>query len=197
MKFVHFFLCGLLFLSSVFVAVSSNPMNSVIFLILAFCNSTVILFFFNVDFLGLMFVIIYVGAVAVLFLFVVMMINIKQEQNTFTLFNGAFYKLFGPAVFGFFTFLLLLIFFLEVFGVDNVFFSLDSTFLTNIDFLYNIDILGQSLFNYFLVCFLIAGLILFLALLGSIVLTLRFNTLKTHQKSFRQLSRSDRFLSFF
>lgn len=197
MKFVHFFLCGLLFLSSVFVAISSNPMNSVIFLILAFCNSTVILFFFNVDFLGLMFVIIYVGAVAVLFLFVVMMINIKQEQNTSTLFSGAFYKLFGPIVFGFFTFLLLLVFFLEIFGVDNVFFSFDSTFLTNIDFLYNIDILGQSLFNYFLVCFLIAGLILFLALLGSIVLTLRFNTLKTHQKSFRQLSRSDKFLSFF
>jgi NADH-quinone oxidoreductase subunit J len=144
-----------------------------------------------------MFVIIYVGAVAVLFLFVVMMINIKQEQKAITLFSGIFYKLLGPVVFGFFTFLLLLIFFLEVFGVDNVFFSFDSTFLTNIDFLYNIDILGQSLFNYFLVCFLIAGLILFLALLGSIVLTLRFNTLKAHQKSFRQLSRSDKFLSFF
>jgi len=57
--------------------------------------------------------------------------------------------------------------------------------------------LGQCLYNYFLVGFLLAGLILFVALLGSIVLTLNFNLTKKSQKYFRQLSGSDRFLISF
>jgi NADH:ubiquinone oxidoreductase subunit 6 (subunit J) len=72
--------------------------------------------------------------------------------------------------------------------------STQTTFLTLFDSFFNIDLLGQCLYNFFLICFLIAGLILFVALLGSIVLTLNFNVSKKSQKSFRQLSRSDRFL---
>ena len=60
----------------------------------------------------------------------------------------------------------------------------------NFDALYNIDSLGQFLYNYFLSCFLIAGIILLVALVGAIVLTLNFNSSRKNQLISRQLSRS-------
>jgi NADH:ubiquinone oxidoreductase subunit 6 (subunit J) len=81
----------------------------------------------------------------------------------------------------------------------NASFSTDQTsdIVSMIDDLNNIDVMGQVLYNYFLVCFLLAGLILLIALIGSIVLTLRFNTLEEGQLVSRQLARTDNFLSFF
>jgi NADH:ubiquinone oxidoreductase subunit 6 (subunit J) len=66
-----------------------------------------------------------------------------------------------------------------------------------IDDLNNIDIFGQVLFNYYMSCFLLAGFILLIALVGSIVLTLRFNNTDEGQIVNKQLSRTDNFLSFF
>jgi NADH-quinone oxidoreductase subunit J len=79
MDFLHFFLCFLLLGSGLLMCTSINPVESVLFLILAFCNAAAILFLFNTEFLGLIFIIIYVGAIAVLFLFVIMMLNIKNK----------------------------------------------------------------------------------------------------------------------
>lgn len=62
------------------VIISKNPVHSVIFLILVFCNATGLLLLFKIELLAMMFIIIYVGAIAVLFLFVVMMLNIKINQ---------------------------------------------------------------------------------------------------------------------
>jgi NADH:ubiquinone oxidoreductase subunit 6 (subunit J) len=62
------------------VIISKNPIHSVIFLILVFCNATGLLLLFKIELLAIMFIIIYVGAIAVLFLFVVMMLNIKINQ---------------------------------------------------------------------------------------------------------------------
>ena len=65
------------------------------------------------------------------------------------------------------------------------------------DKLNNIDVIGQVLYNYFISCFLLAGLVLLIALIGAIVLTLRFNSVKKSQLVSRQLSRTDNFLTFF
>ena len=82
---LHYFFITILLLSSLFVLISQNPVHSVLFLILAFCNASGILFLFNAEFLGLVFIIIYVGAIAILFLFVVMMLNVKvySSSNSF------------------------------------------------------------------------------------------------------------------
>jgi len=64
-----------------------------------------------------------------------------------------------------------------------------------IDTLNNIDVLGQVLYNYFVVCFLLAGFILLISLIGSIVLTINFAGTKKTQQVLRQLSRSETFLS--
>lgn len=197
MRYIHSFLCVLLCLCGLFVALSINPINSVIFLILTFCIAASILFLFSVEFLGITFVIIYVGAVAVLFLFVVMMINVKQEESAGSLKMSFFFKMFLSSVVCSLVSVLLLFTFLNIFSSQDLFLVKYDNMQIIFDSLSNIDVLGQSLYNYFLSSFLIAGLILFIALLGSVLLTLRFNTKIKTQIYTRQLSRSDKFLSFF
>ena len=67
-------------ISAAMVIVSKNPIHSVIFLILVFCNTAGLLTLLKIEFIAMMFLIIYVGAIAVLFLFVVMMLNIKMNS---------------------------------------------------------------------------------------------------------------------
>jgi NADH:ubiquinone oxidoreductase subunit 6 (subunit J) len=59
------------------IIVSKNPIHSILYLILVFCNITFVLIILGVEFIAIIFLIVYVGAIAVLFLFVVMMLNIK------------------------------------------------------------------------------------------------------------------------
>jgi NADH-quinone oxidoreductase subunit J len=65
-----------------------------------------------------------------------------------------------------------------------------------IDNLSNIDVIGQSLYNYYLSVFLIAGFILLVAMIGAICLTLKFSSIRKNELSNRQLSRSNHFLSY-
>ena len=192
MQILHTFLVSLLLTTSFLVFTSSNPVHSVLFLILTFCEASSILFLFNVDFLGLLFIIIYVGAIAVLFLFVVMMLNVKVYQmKTFSslplLILGAF------------------IFFLQLsLSLNNTFSNLNNPFIPDnfiffksFDNLNNLDVFGQVLYNYFIPCFLLAGLVLLVAMIGAIVLTLTFTSKKKNELVFKQLSRSDNILSYF
>jgi|LNAP01.1.fsa_nt_gb NADH:ubiquinone oxidoreductase subunit 6 (subunit J) len=72
-----FAFCLLALICSVMVIVSKNPIHSILYLILVFCNVTFVLIILGVEFIAITFLIVYVGAIAVLFLFVVMMLNIK------------------------------------------------------------------------------------------------------------------------
>ena len=81
MELLHSFLVSLLLISSIFVIFAENPVHSVLFLILSFFNVSCILLLFQVEFLSLLFLIIYVGAIAVLFLFVIMMLNVKVQSS--------------------------------------------------------------------------------------------------------------------
>jgi NADH-ubiquinone oxidoreductase chain 6 len=69
--------CILSLLCSIMVIASKNPIHSILYLILVFCNVTFVLIILGVEFIAIIFLIVYVGAIAVLFLFVVMMLNIK------------------------------------------------------------------------------------------------------------------------
>ena len=197
MQFLHTILCLLLVLSGLMVVFSTNPVESVLFLILAFFNVGAILFLFNAEFLALIFIIVYVGAIAVLFLFVIMMLNVKIHENIFT---KVFVKNFSNSIIAlFFTYLISVILFVylkSVFNTQHLFLEITNEAVL-FDNLNNIDVLGQVLYNYYLVCFLIAGLILLVALIGSITLTLHFNKTNKSQLVSRQLSRTDNFLSFF
>lgn len=71
---------GLALLSGIMVIRAKNPVYSVLFLILVFCNASGLLLLINLDFFAMVFLVVYVGAIAVLFLFVVMMLNIKLAE---------------------------------------------------------------------------------------------------------------------
>jgi NADH-quinone oxidoreductase subunit J len=191
MKILHFLFCFLLVLGSFFIIFSKNSITSILFLVLTFFNSAAVLFLFHADFLGLIFVIIYVGAVAVLFLFIIMMLNIKDSELTPPFVN-----------FNFFFIIIVLHLSLLCFSIGLRFNVLEKIFFRNfhqnifLDNLFNIGVLGQSIYNSYLVCFLIAGLILLIALVGSIILTLRFNTFQKSQSIFRQLSKTQNILNF-
>lgn len=203
MNTLHFCLCFMLCMCGLLMCLTVNPVESVLFLILAFCNAAAILFMFHAEFLGLIFIIIYVGAIAVLFLFVIMMLNVKNQENenesAFRLFmKGGFLR--GYLIGFFFIFLIAGIYHLSfsIIHTDMSFFYDQHTdLILMIDNLNNIDIMGQVLFNYFLICFLLAGIILLIALIGSIVLTLRFNNSEKGQFVNRQLARTDNFLAFY
>lgn len=182
-----FFFNLILIISSFFVFLSQNPIHSVLFLVLTFISSAIICFCFGSDFLGLIFIIIYVGAIAILFLFIVMMLDIKLKQN----WN------YNYIIFIFI--LSLVIFFQNYFILSNLFSNFN---FFNFSFLY-FDTLGkeiflsQMLFNFFLVCFLLAGIILLISMVGAISLTLDFNNKQQQLNVNKKQTRSDSFLSFF
>ena len=173
-----------LIVCSIFVLISNNSVHSVLYLILCFFHSAIILFLFKVEFLGLAFLIIYVGAIAVLFLFVVMMLNVKDDN----IFVGL-QEFFLPVIF----------FLLFYFILKEIFLNLDFDnfyYYCEIDDLTNISVLGQVLYNYSLIEILIAGFILLIAIIGPVILTSNFNNIK-NITSYRQLSRSDNNIIFF
>jgi NADH-quinone oxidoreductase subunit J len=180
---IHSILCFLICLCSLFVAFSDSPISSIIFLIIVFCNSAaLLLFIFEVDFLGLIFIVVYVGAIAVLFLFVIMMLPGKVEKEINSL------------IFFILAFIFLLIVVVQIEG-PSLFIQNKSPLDLMLDDINNITALGQSFYNYYTICFLIAGIVLLIALIGSIVLTLKFNQERNNQLYTKQLSRNNKFLT--
>ena len=201
MLLLNTFLSSLLIFSGSFIFISGNPVHSVLFLILTFCNASAVLFLFTAEFLALVIIIIYVGAIAVLFLFIVMMLNIKTFTRTSFLYVilleficGIFFLQISLTVDKFF-FCFNPPFEATIFAFDPFSNPVSFRFKNSFDSLNNIDVLGQALYNYFLPCFLIIGFVLLVAMIGAIVLTLNFNSLRKNELVSRQLSRSLDFLS--
>lgn len=186
MAYLHFFFCATLSVMGFVILYELNPIHAVISLILSFCVAMCCLLFLNIDFFAIIFMIIYVGAIAVLFLFVVMMINIKNigEAEDSDMYSVSSWGIFIG---------------LKILFLEFLYFNckLELPLEYPFDHFNTIDILGQTLYNYFLPCFLIIGLVLLVALVACIVLTLRFNVLKKSQYTFRQLSRTENFLTYF
>lgn len=189
MQLFHVTICGLLILCGLLVPLSSSPINSAIFLIMAFCNSAFILFFFNVEFLSLIFIIIYVGAIAVLFLFVVMMLNIKITEQSILAYSTTNKILFLFMLF-YCLFLLLSYSFDSIFSCDIALSINKNEIILFLDDIQNINIIGQVLFNYFNSCLLIAGMMLLISLMGTILLTFDFRVVKKGNLVLKQLSKT-------
>lgn len=179
--------------SGFLVAFSINPIQSVLFLITTFFSGGLLLILFHSEFFGLAFIIVYVGAIAVLFLFVIMMLNIKNIENLHFFFQNRSLEIVT---------LLFLFYFIFVFLMQQFYgFFVEKTNNNEVvlyaDQLSNIQILGQVLYNYYYICFLVAGLLLLIGLVGATVLTLKFKELNKGQLPNKQLARSDKFLTFF
>ena len=157
---------GVCVASAVMVIVSRNPVHSVLFLILAFVNASGLFVLMGAEFLAMMLIVVYVGAVAVLFLFVIMMLDVDFAELKQGFLN---YLPFGIVIGGIFLAELLLVTGGWVIN-PNVTKSLASPIPPNIS---NTEALGLVLYTTYIHYFQLAGLVLLVAMIGAIVLTLR------------------------
>ena len=179
--FFYFFSIIAVF-SAVMVVVSKNAVHSVFFLILDFISVSCLFIMIGAEFLGMIMLIVYVGAVAVLFLFVVMMLNVS-----FTKVQEGFSTHLPIGL------LVSLIVFLEILVVlggwkykDDVVTTSSIVLKQNIT---NTEALGNLLYTDYIYLFQIAGMILLVAMIGAIVLTFRKREGIKRQNVFEQISK--------
>ncbi|MFM2150491.1 MAG: hypothetical protein RLZZ187_2797 [Pseudomonadota bacterium] len=174
---------AVLIASAVMVVTSRNPVHSVLFLILAFFNAAALFLIAGAEFLAMILVIVYVGAVAVLFLFVVMMLDVDFAK----LREG--FQRYAPlgAVLGAILFLeLVLVYATWTFAQDAAGLRLNPT-PADVD---NTRALGRILYTDHVWLFQLSGLILLVAMIGAIVLTLRGQPTSKRQDVGKQVARS-------
>jgi NADH-quinone oxidoreductase subunit J len=188
---MFYFFSNILLFSALMVVVVQNSIYSVLFLVCSFISAASLLFILECEFIALLFIIIYVGAIAVLFLFVVMMLDIKTVNLTK---NTIKYFPFGSFI--------SIIFLFEILAIILKNFKSNpyqKEFLVNfycnwyekLDALTEIEAIGQVLYTHYVLQFLVAGYILFLAVVGSIVLTISPPSRKAKsQIIYRQISRN-------
>jgi len=154
-------------LSALMVISARNPVHSVLFLILSFVNASGLFVLLGAEFLAMILVVVYVGAVAVLFLFVVMMLDI----NFVKLREGFLQYLPFGALLGIVLIIELGILFLtKSFSENSLSKFVESPVMNEVE---NTKLIGQVLYTNYFYLFQISGLILLVAMVGSITLTLR------------------------
>ena len=165
--FLFFIVSIIIITSSLLVILSRNPIHSVLFLILVFFNTSILFLFSNAEFLAMILLIVNIGAVAVLFLFVVMMldINITKQRQTFLNYLPT----------GLFIGFIILMELIYVVSQSNVNFVKTNSSYINISnqILENTKIIGNILYTDYFLLFQLSGIILLVAMIGAIYLTLR------------------------
>jgi len=187
LSFFYFLFSSSALVSSIMVLLSSNPVYSALFLILVFFNSALLVLLLDLEFLALIFILIYVGAIMVLVLFIIMMLDIKQIATSLNMYYYFFIS-----------------------GLFLVFFSIEFLYFISLDLVdipensllaylnwynlilesSNIKTLGSYLYTYFSFFFLLAGIVLLIAMIGAISLTLpeSLSTESKHQLLYKQVS---------
>ena len=160
------FLLGTFYLFASFLVItcisvifSKNPVNSVLFLVLAFLNSTFLFILIGAEFVGIILAIVYIGAVAILFLFVVMMLDIQITSLMFNI------KRYVP----------LAILFSSIILAEIIYLTVYKTAKSQKDIIVrsdnNTEQIGNVLYTDYFIDFQLSGIVLLLAMIGAIVLT--------------------------
>ncbi len=172
--------------SAIMVTASKNTVHSVFFLILDFISISCLFIMIGAEFLGMIMLIVYVGAVAVLFLFVVMMLNVAQQKNQWFVGQATSKHIPVGLIISTLIFFEIIIviggwkYKPEIFDINN---SLASTSVSNT------HSLGQVLYTDYIHVFQISGMILLVAMVGAIVLTFRQRSGVKKQSYIKQISR--------
>ena len=173
-------------ISAIMVTVSKNTVHSVFFLILDFISISCLFIMIGAEFLGMIMLIVYVGAVAVLFLFVVMMLNVAQQKNQwFSAKESAKHIPIGLII-------SIIIFFELIIVIGgwkykpNLVSSMSLTLDQDIS---NTHAIGYVLYTNYIHIFQLSGMILLVAMIGAIVLTFRQRSGVKRQSYFSQISR--------
>jgi len=173
-------------ISAIMVTVSRNTVHSVFFLILDFISISCLFIMIGAEFLGMIMLIVYVGAVAVLFLFVVMMLNVAQQKNQWFLSAESS----GHIPIG--LIISTIIFFELIIVIGGWQYKpelFDSAKISATETISNTHSLGQILYTDYIHVFQISGMILLVAMIGAIVLTFRQREGVKKQNYIKQISR--------
>jgi len=164
---------GLIIISTFFVILSKNIIQSVLYLISIFLYSSILFIYLGADFIGLIILIVYIGAIAVLFLFVVMMLNIRllELYSTFLIYLPIAIILSFSMIL---QFIYLFIKSFDYVAINSIDIYTDWILYNNI----RIIAIGELLFNKFFIFFIGATLLLFVAMIGAIILTLEDKQIK-------------------
>jgi len=184
---IFFYIFSLIaIISAIMVTVSKNTVHSVFFLILDFISISCLFIMIGAEFLGMIMLIVYVGAVAVLFLFVVMMLNVAQQKNQwFSASENSQHVPIGLIV-------SLIIFFELIIVIGGWKYKPDlvSAMSLNIDKnISNTHSIGYVLYTDYIHIFQLSGMVLLVAMIGAIVLTFRQRSGVKKQSYFKQISR--------
>ena len=172
--------------SAIMVVASKNTVHSVFFLILDFISISCLFIMIGAEFLGMIMLIVYVGAVAVLFLFVVMMLNVAQQKNQW--FESTSDNTHIPIG----LLISVVIFFELVIVVGGWKHKPDLSSSMSIEINQNVTnthLIGNILYTDYIHLFQLSGMILLVAMIGAIVLTFRKRTGVKRQSYIRQISR--------
>ena len=179
---IFYFLSTITILSTIMVIASRNTVHSVFFLILDFVSSACLFIMLGAEFVGMILLIVYVGAVAVLFLFVVMML-----EGNFEKIKQGFLQYLPIGFFiGIVIFLELIVviggwqYKSEFIGTSKIIYNANET---------NTEQLGKLIYTDFFLPFQISGLVLLVAMIGAILLTFRRRTNMKRQDMVKQSSR--------
>ena len=183
--FFYFFSIITVF-AAVMVTVSRNTVYSVFFLILVFITISILFIMIGAEFLGMIMLIVYVGAVAVLFLFVVMMLNITEQLTKRSSRRGLINNISVGTIVGVIIFLELLVV-LGGWKYKGTFIPLSATNI-NLD-ISNTHALGNILYTDYIHLFQISGIILLVAMIGAITLTFSRRENVKRQSYFDQIQR--------
>ena len=185
-SFFFYFFSIIAVVSAIMVTVSKNTVHSVFFLILDFISISCLFIMIGAEFLGMMMLIVYVGAVAVLFLFVVMMLNVAQQKNQWFASEESSKHIPVGLIISILIFFELIIviggwkYKPDLFDLNNA--------ITNTS-VNNTQSLGQVLYTDYIHVFQISGMILLVAMIGAIVLTFRKREGVKTQSYLKQISR--------
>nr|UBA16332.1 NADH dehydrogenase subunit 6 [Skeletonema marinoi] len=187
-----YFFSFILIVSALMTILSQNSIYSVLFLVLSFVSSSSILFLLECEYISLIFIIIYVGAIAVLFLFVVMMLDVK---TVYLAKDSLKYFPFGSFIGIVFLIEIVLIIptTFESANPYNVSFLWNCYFdwFNKLDYFTEVMSIGHLLYTDYIIQFLLSGNILLLATVGPVTLVLIRSTKPTKtQVTFKQLSRT-------
>ena len=184
---IFFYLFSLIaIVSAIMVTVSKNTVHSVFFLILDFISISCLFIMIGAEFLGMIMLIVYVGAVAVLFLFVVMMLNVAQQKNQW--FSSGDSSKHIPV--GLIISVIIFIELIIVIGGWKYKPDLVSAMSLTIDKeTTNTHAIGYVLYTDYIHIFQLSGMILLVAMIGAIVLTFRQRSGVKKQSYFSQISR--------
>ncbi len=165
-------------LSCLMLVTVQSTIYSVLFLILSFLSGAFLLFLLECELLALLLIIIYVGALAVLFLFAVMMLDSKSVNSAS---NPIKYFPFGSFIGSLFL-VEALVFIFNNFKTNpyskSLLYHQYQNWYLRLDSVSEIEVLGQVLYTHYVLQFLIVGLILFLAVVGVVVLTINHQSRK-------------------